>query len=200
MTLPPERLRTVVLAGGRSQRMGFDKLVQPFAGEPLVRRLVLALRELEPLIVATPALAGVLGDLHFARLLVTQPTAGPSATLALADAAIPRDAYLAVLAGDLPFIDAARVRAFLTRVPDDADLAWPQVGGTPGHPVLWSPKARARIAALRDDEPPARLRTDPALCLAAVEETDDAYVTDVDTPAAWEAALARAAGQGTTGS
>src|SRR5665213_2290602 len=41
------------------------------------------------------------------------------------------------------------VRAFIAAVPDDADLAWPRVGETPGHPVVWSPKARARIPAQR---------------------------------------------------
>ena len=186
-------MRTVVLAGGRSRRMGFDKLVTPFAGVALARRVVLGLRELQPLVVATPEVAGVLSDLNFAQLVVTEPTAGPSVTLTLAHAAIPPDAYLAVLPCDVPFLDAARVAAFVARVADDADLSWPVIGETPGHPVVWSPKARARIAALRDDEPPLRVRSDPALHVVALVEHDDAYVTDVDTPEIWSAAEARAA-------
>jgi molybdenum cofactor cytidylyltransferase len=185
-------VRTVILAGGRSERMGFHKLVADFDGVPLARRLALALRELEPLIVATPAVADVLGDLRFVQLIVTQPTAGPAATLQLAHTAIPHDRALAVLPADVPFIDAARVRAFLAKVPDEADIAYPTVHGTPGHPVVWSPKARTRIPNLRDDEPPARVRRDPALHVVAVLERDDAYVTDVDTPEAWRAAEARA--------
>ena len=189
-----DRVRTVVLAGGRSQRMGFDKLTAAFAGEPLVRRLARALAELEPLFVTSPGAAEVLADLPRVSVLVTEPTLGPAATLALAHAALAPDASLAVLAGDLPFLDAARVRAFVARVPDDADLAWPVVDGTPGHPVLWSPAARARIPGLGPEEPPARVRDDPALRVVALEECDDAYVTDVDTPAAWAAAEARARG------
>ena len=188
------RVRTVVLAGGHSRRMGFDKLTTPFDGVPLARRVALNLRELEPLLVATPAVADVISDLGFVQLVVTQPTAGPSVTLALAHTAIPHDTYLAVLPCDVPFVDAALVRAFVERAPDDIDLAWPVVGGTPGHPVLWSPKARTRIPALRDDEPPARVRRDPALRIEPIEERDDAYVTDVDTPEAWSAAEARAGG------
>ncbi len=185
-------MRTVVLGGGRSQRMGFDKLVAPFDGEPLARRVARALQELEPLFVTTPAVAAVLRDLRGVRVVETPPTAGPSATLALASAAIDEDMHLAVIAGDLPFLDAARVRAFVARVADDADLAWPIVAGTPGHPVLWSPKARARIASLGDDDQPSRVRDDAGLRTVAIEQTDDAHVTDVDTRAGWAVAEARA--------
>jgi CTP:molybdopterin cytidylyltransferase MocA len=188
-----ERVRTVVLGGGRSQRMGFDKLTALFAGEPLARRVARGLLELEPLFVTTPAVAAVVADLRGATVVVTEATAGPSETLALAHAAIPADAYLAVVPCDAPFIDAQKVRDFVARVPGDADLAWPVVGTTPGHPVLWSPKARARISSLRAGEPPMTVRADAALHAVALEESDDAYVTDVDTPGAWAAASERAA-------
>lgn len=185
-------MRTVILGGGRSQRMGFDKLAAPFDGEPLAHRVTRALLDLEPLVVTTPQVAAVLRDLCGVRVVETPPTAGPSATLALANAAIEPDAYLAVLAFDLPFLDAERVRAFVARVPEDADLAWPVVGGTPGHPVVWSPNARARIASLGDDDPPSRIRNQRGIRVTALDEDDDAYVVDVDTPAAWSAAEARA--------
>jgi molybdenum cofactor cytidylyltransferase len=186
------RVRTVVLAGGRSQRMGFDKLVAPFDGEPLARRIARGLAELEPLFVTTPQVAAVIADVHGVRVILTEPTAGPSATLALAHAAIPADAYLAVLACDLPFIDAERVRRFVARVPDDADLAWPTVADVPGHPVVWSPAARGRIPALRADEPPMRVRHDAELRTYALDAADKGYFTDVDTPADWLNAVAEA--------
>jgi molybdenum cofactor cytidylyltransferase len=188
-----EQVRTVVLGGGRSQRMGFDKLVALFAGEPLARRVARGLLELEPLFVTTPAVAAVVADLSAVSVIVTEPTAGPSETLALAHAAISPDAYLAVVPCDAPFIDAGKVRDFVARVPADADLAWPVVGTTPGHPVVWSPKARALISALHADEAPMSVRKNPALHAVALDESDDAYVTDVDTPEAWAAASDRAA-------
>jgi CTP:molybdopterin cytidylyltransferase MocA len=172
------QVRTVVLAGGRSQRMGFDKLTAPFDGVALARRVVLGLRALRPLVVATPAVAATIADVGGVLLIVTEPTAGPSETLALAHAALPHDAWLAVMPCDLPFLDAARVAAFAAQVPDDADLAWPVVGGTPG---------------LRPEEQPMRVRDDGALRAVALEQRDDAYVTDVDTPEAWATAQARAA-------
>jgi molybdenum cofactor cytidylyltransferase len=184
------RVRTVVLAGGRSQRMGFDKLVALFAGEPLARRVARGLLELRPVFVATRQVADAIAGVPGVEAIVTEPTAGPSATLALAHAAISEDAYLAVLACDLPFVDAQCVRRFVARVADDADLAWPVVAGVPGHPVVWSPLARARIPTLRDDEPPMRVRRDRALHVAAIDELDVAYVLDVDTPESWARAEA----------
>ncbi len=185
------RARVVVLAAGSSRRMGFDKLAAPLAGIPLARRVALALAELRPLVVAAYRVADVIGDLRTQQLVVTAPTAGPSATLALAHAAIPHHMALAVVMCDMPLLDARRVRAFVERVPDDADLAWPEVSGVPGHPVLWSPRARTRIPTLRDDETPASIRRDPALRTVSLEESDDAYVTDVDTPEGWAAAEVR---------
>jgi molybdenum cofactor cytidylyltransferase len=190
--MDPSGVQTVVLAAGSSVRMGRDKLVALFAGLPLARRVVLGLAALRPVVIAAPGVAEVLGDLDAVRLIVTPPTAGPSVSLALAHAAIPPDMALAVIACDLPFLDEALVRAFLERIPAGADLAFPVVGGTPGHPVVWSPKARARIPGLRADEPPSRLRGDQALRVLELEATDDAYVVDVDTPAAWGEAEARA--------
>lgn len=187
-----DNVRTVVLAGGRSQRMGFDKLIAPFDGEPLARRIARGLAELEPLFVATPQVAAVIADVPGVQLVVTEPTAGPSATLALAHAAIAPEAYLAVLPCDLPFIDAERVRRFVARVPDDADLAWPTVVDVPGHPVVWSPAARAWIPALRADEPPMRVRSATALKSGGIDELGLAHVLDVDTPEAWARAEARA--------
>lgn len=186
------RVRTVVLAGGRSQRMGFDKLTAVFDGEPLARRVARGLTGLDPLFVTTQPVASSIGARLGATFIVTPPTAGPSVTLALANAAIEADAFLAVLASDLPFLDAQRVRAFVARVPDDVDLAWPVVAGVPGHPVLWSPNARARISALAPEEAPARIRTQSGLRVGEIPEDDDAYVTDVDTPDAWVRAEARA--------
>jgi molybdenum cofactor cytidylyltransferase len=186
------RVRTVVLGGGRSQRMGFDKLTALFDGEPLARRVARGLGGLDPLFVTTQSVVTSIGARSGVTFVVTPPTAGPSVTLALANAAIDPAMHLAVLAADLPFLDAAHVRAFVGRVRDDVDLAWPVVAATPGHPVLWSPNARAQIAGLGPEEPPARIRAQAGIRVAELPEDDDAYVTDVDTPDAWVLAEARA--------
>ena len=193
--MDPERVRTVVLAAGSSLRMGWNKLAAPFDGVPLARRVASALAGLQPLVVAGPEAAAVLAGLDGVTVLETSPTAGPSASLALANGAIAAGATLAVVACDLPFLTADAVEAFVRRVPEDADLAYPVVNGIPGHPVVWSPTARARMAGLGPDDAPASLRRDRSLRVVALAETDDAYVFDVDTPASWAEAELRAVRQ-----
>jgi molybdenum cofactor cytidylyltransferase len=185
----PAAVRLVVLAAGSSTRMGWDKLAAPLAGIPLIRRVAGGLASLRPLVVAAPEAAAVLGTLAGVTVLTVDPTAGPGETLALADAALP-PGPIAVLVADLPFLDIGRVRAFIERVPAAADLAYPIVAGTPGHPVVWSAAARARIAGL-DGASGSSLRGDPTLRVVAIEEFDDAYISDVDTPVGWAAAEAR---------
>jgi molybdenum cofactor cytidylyltransferase len=175
--------------------MGWNKLTAPFDGVPLARRVVAALADLQPLVVAPPDTAEVLDGLDGITLLLTPPTAGTSVSLGLANRALPPEATLAVVACDLPFLLAEAVRAFVRRVPGDADIAYPIVAGTPGHPVVWSPAARLRLPALGASESPAVLRADAELRVVGLAEDDDAYVLDVDTPAAWAEAERRAVRQ-----
>lgn len=39
-TLPQEAVTGIILAGGRSRRLGRDKAVEPFDGQPLIRRVI----------------------------------------------------------------------------------------------------------------------------------------------------------------
>jgi molybdenum cofactor cytidylyltransferase len=187
----PARVRTVVLAAGSSVRMGWNKLAEPFDGVPLARRVVAALADLQPLVVAVPETAAVLDGLDGITILLTPPTAGPSVSLGLANRALPPEATLAVVACDMPFLNAQAVRAFVRQVPGDADIAYPTVSGTPGHPVVWSPTARLRLPSLGAGQSPAELRADTALRVVGIEADNDAYVLDVDTPAAWAEAERR---------
>lgn len=191
-TVDPASVRLVILAAGSSVRMGWNKLTTPFADVPLARRVVLGLAELRPLVVATPPVAALLTDIAEAQVIEIEPTAGPSVTLGRAHAEIGTDEGLLVAACDLPFLDARRVLVFAAAVPDDADIAYPVVGRTPGHPVFWSPRARTRIPSLAPDEPPLVVRRDPMLRVVAMPASDEAYVIDVDTPEAWRGAEERA--------
>jgi molybdenum cofactor cytidylyltransferase/nicotine blue oxidoreductase len=192
--MDPADLRLIVLAAGSSRRMGWNKLAAPLAGIPLAQRVADNLAGLTPLFVAAPEAAAVLAGRAGVVVLPTEPTESPGATLRLADAAIAGGPGLAVVLCDLPFLDASRVRAFIARVPPDADIAFPLVDGTPGHPVVWSARARQRLGHLPPGVSPATLRDDPELNVVALEETDDAYVADVDTPGEWAAAERRLSG------
>jgi molybdopterin-guanine dinucleotide biosynthesis protein A len=100
----------VVLAGGRSRRMGADKAALPIEGEPLLRRVVGRLR------LALPAVL-VVGPAELALLvpgvrvvLDSRPGMGPLAGLEAAFAASETPRAF-VVACDMPFVAPVLVRA-----------------------------------------------------------------------------------------
>jgi molybdopterin-guanine dinucleotide biosynthesis protein A len=106
MPAPPV-FSAVLLAGGRSSRMGTDKALLPVAGRPLWERQVEVLRAAgarEIFFSARPDQTWVPAGARVVRDAV--PGAGPLAGIAAALAAC-EDTHLAVLAVDLPQMEPA---------------------------------------------------------------------------------------------
>ncbi|OGO31322.1 MAG: hypothetical protein A2Z16_02720 [Chloroflexi bacterium RBG_16_54_18] len=102
MTLNKD-LSVVIQAGGQSRRMGQDKGLAIFLGQPLISRLVARLRPLaEELLVTTnqPADYAFLGVPLYSDLIPERGALGGLYT-ALSVASLP---YVAVVACDMPFI------------------------------------------------------------------------------------------------
>jgi len=147
---PPEttdvRVLGVVLAAGRATRMQGSKVVRPVGGRPMVERVVdaaLASRLAGTVVVvgheadAVRALVAgrplrVVHNPSFAEGLST------SVHAALRDIAPDFDAALFLLA-DQPFVTAALIDRLLESFAGGGKLiVRPQMGGTPGNPVLFS--------------------------------------------------------------
>lgn len=100
-----------VLAGGQSRRMGCDKALTPFAGEPLIFHALKLLRDAG----FEPGIAGARGDLtRFAPVIAdVEPDPGPLGGMcaALATCLAPRAVFIPV---DLPLLPASLV-SFLVR-------------------------------------------------------------------------------------
>lgn len=113
----------VVLAGGKSARMGASKAALPIGGEPLLRRVVgrLAVGFAEVLVVGDPELAALAPGITVVpdRVAGAGPLAGLEA--ALSALATPR-AF--VVACDMPFVSPALARhlADLAAERQDADV------------------------------------------------------------------------------
>lgn len=103
-----------VLAGGRSQRMGVDKTLLPFDGEPLVRRVAdIAARVCSEVMVVTnrPEAIADAGLPPEVRILTDEVAyQGPLGGLVTALEAAKHDWVLA-LAADMPWLEPAVVRA-----------------------------------------------------------------------------------------
>jgi molybdenum cofactor cytidylyltransferase len=186
----------VVLAAGRSQRMGAaNKLLLEVAGRPMVARAVAAARAsgaAETVVVTghmaaevEAALAGAavrfVRNPHYAEGLSTSLAAGIGALGADIDAAV-------VLLGDMPQIAAGHIDALIAAF-DPAGTGAICVAtfqGKRGNPVLWARRFFGELTGLKGDVGARHLIGEHAELVAEVA-LDGAVHTDVDTPEAYAA-------------
>ncbi len=188
----PQRPAAIVLAAGRSSRMGTaNKLTETVGGVPMVRHAVAAAlgSQADPVVVVTGhEAAGVRAALAGLPVVFAHNAAyadGLSTSLRTGLAAIPADADAAlVLLGDMPLVRAAdcdRVLAGLAR--ENALIAMATSGGGRGNPVAWSARLFPELRATEGDAGGRALMSRYADQLVDVE-IGDAAETDADTPAA----------------
>lgn len=192
----------LVLAGGRSSRMGRPKALLPAGAETFVGRIVRTLHEggVREVVVVAPS-PGLADRIRAAlarhapapRVVVNpDPSRGQLSSLLVGLAAVdgapadPRriDALLVTLV-DVPLVTAATVRALLDRYRrTGAPIVRPARPAGPGHghPVLFG---RALFAALRRADPAAGAKPVVRAHEARAEDVvvdDPGAFTDVDTP------------------
>lgn len=162
---------------------GRQKLVERFRGRPMIEYAIEASHEWAPVVVGSEAVTHFLAGRRDIETIVNEaPQRGMAHSLALADAALPRNAPLIVLLGDKPLV----TQAFIARVcafAKDADVTYPvhELSGEPGHPVVFSARAREKIRELPDGDSLKRLRDDPSLTRRILKTRDRAAFFDVDT-------------------
>jgi len=178
----PMQICAVILAAGASRRAGIQKLLAGFRGRRMIDYAIEAATEWHPLVVAGPSVADALDEKTVAVLCNAQPERGMSYSLKLADARLPKDAWLMLLLGDKPLVTAPMIRTLCGSL-EGADVIYPvhPQTGVSGHPVFFSPVARAKIAALDDGDTIQRLRDDGDLVRRAVPTIEEGAFFDVDT-------------------
>jgi molybdopterin-guanine dinucleotide biosynthesis protein A len=161
----------ILLAGGASRRMGRDKSLLDFGGQPLARRIIHRLiveKEWEPLIVTRPSHPAA--EWGWSVAFDQWPGAGPLAGLVTGLHASCHDWNLAV-ACDMPFVSRELAAAlFHAGVNNGADVVIPRFDGQL-HPLFACYHRRSRAVG-------SRLIASGERALQALYTTSKTYVLE----------------------
>ncbi len=187
------RVAAIVLAAGRSSRMGAqNKLLADIAGKPMVRRVVeTALAgKARPVLVVTGHQAADVGaalsGLHVTLVANPDYAGGLASSLKAGIRAVPEECDGAlVLLGDMPRIGAEHVDQLidaLAAAPES--IVVPVHEGRQGNPVLWPRRYFPELMQLEGDAGAQRLIAAHRGDVREVDLLTDAIFVDVDTPEA----------------
>ena len=195
------KIGAIVLAAGKSVRMGTQKLLLPYAGTTVIRHIVqqVAASSVERLIVVAgkdatavrSALEGLAVTVVHNELLdgdmLSSVRCGLRALPAYCEAAL-------VVLGDQPTITADLINQVTSTFRKTGrGIIVPTYKGRRGHPLLFSLKYRDEVLTGHDG---IGLKGLPEAHPGDVHElaaSDDAVITDMDIPADYRAALRRLA-------
>jgi len=194
------RVAAVVLAAGRSTRMGaINKMLAEIGGKPLVR---IAVEQAvsscaQPVIVVTgherekveAALKGL------PVRLVHNPgfSEGLGSSLKAGIAAVPESADAAIVClGDMPRVDAVLINRLIAAFDPEhgALVVVPSIDGRRGNPVLWSNRFFHDLMSIQGDIGARHLISSYAEAVVEVPVDGQAALTDVDTPESFSAVKA----------
>ena len=182
----------VLLAAGRAQRFGGDKLLARFAAGPDAGAAVgvVAYRNLrgaiDDVIVAVrpadEALRRTFEALDARVVVAERADEGLGASIAAAvQACRAADGYVLAL-GDMPFIQPSTIARVAGELVGGASIVAPRHAGRRGHPVGFSGAHRDALAALTGDEGARSVVEAHRHALALVDVDDAGIVRDIDVP------------------
>jgi molybdenum cofactor cytidylyltransferase len=189
------RIAGLILAAGRSTRMGANKLVEDVAGKPMLRHVAetAAAADLAGLYVVTgnapdavrDALAGIayteVENPDFREGLATSLAAGVQALMTAGDL----DGGI-VLLGDMPLVSTALIERLAAAFSpaEGRAICVPVHAGKRGNPILWAARFFPDMAHVQGDTGAKHLLGENAEWIAEVETDDPAIFRDIDTPEA----------------
>jgi molybdenum cofactor cytidylyltransferase len=183
----------VVLAAGKSSRMGRTKALLPLGGETFVSRLVRTFRSagVEDVVVVvghdaelvSDALSGM--DLAPRVILNTDYESGQLSSILAGLRAVDRPGVAAMLMTlvDVPLVSAETVRAVLMRYRStSAPVVRPVNGDRHGHPVLIDRRLFGQFRGADSASGVKPIVRAHASAVGDVEVFDEGAFTDIDTP------------------
>jgi molybdenum cofactor cytidylyltransferase len=183
-------IAAIVLAAGRSSRMGRNKLLELIDGKPMVARVAETALESGA---ACPVIAvtGFEADQITAALrgldvtIVNNPDfeQGLSTSLRAGLAALPPDCEgVVILLGDMPQIEPSDIGALIVAAKDRNAICVPVNAGKVGNPILWGAAYFPEMMQLTGDAGAKQLLAKHPECIVEVPIASDRIFTDIDTP------------------
>ena len=188
------RVAGLVMAAGRSSRMGANKLLMEDNGKPIVARVVehaLAADVAEVIVVVghqEAEVRGALAGLPVRFVPCPDYADGMSASLRCGLKALPADIDAAlVLLADMPRVGTALLRRMIAAFnpTEGRAIIVPSFQGKRGNPVLWDRRFFAEMTALAGDVGARHLIGEHAELVVEIEAEDGGILLDVDTPEAY---------------
>lgn len=181
-------IAAVVLAAGRSSRMGMPKSLLRVDGRPALEHVVAVLRDagIERVVIVLGAHAcrirGAIDVPNAEIVHYTDWSLGRTSSLNAGLDALPQDVDACLVAlVDMPLVRPETVRAITARFAEtDAEVLAPRHGDRHGHPILLDRSVFPAIAALGPDEPLRDLLRRRRR--AGVTVDDPGVLVDLDTP------------------
>jgi molybdenum cofactor cytidylyltransferase len=190
------KVAAIVLAAGKSSRMGANKLLMPLKGQTMIARTVDAVlaSPARPVIVVVGNEAGEIeaalqgrkvtfvGNPHFADGLSTSLHAGIAALPGDVDGAL-------VCLGDMPAVPAAAMAKLVAALNpgEGRAIVVPTYQGKRGNPVLFARALLPEAAAVHGDSGAKHIIAEHEDVVCEVEMDDASVLADADTPAAFAA-------------
>ncbi len=195
-----KRIAAVVLAAGRSTRMGaINKLIAEIGGKPLVciaTEQALA-SHAAPVIVVTgherERVEAALTGLPVTFVHNPDYAEGLGSSVKTGIAAVPKEADAAIVClGDMPQVDATLIDKLLAAFDPErgALVVVPSIDGRRGNPVVWARRFFHDLTQITGDVGARHLISGYAEAVVEVPVKGEAALTDVDTPESFSAVKA----------
>ncbi len=187
------KIAGLLLAAGKSTRMGANKLLTPVSGKPMVRHCaeaLLASAAAPVLVVTGHEREGVEAALRgLAVKFIDNPAfaTGLASSLKAGLAALPRDADGAVVAlADMPFVAGRHVNRLIAAFNpgERRTIIVPVHAGERGNPVLWGREHFEDMLSLDGDRGAKSLMDKHEDHITEIAMRSDAVLADFDTPEA----------------